>query len=446
MKNKTYLISNFKFNPINNNNNELTIKSIFNVNSNNGILTSELNTDNIFKLFFNEDEISNIELLNQSIIHSLKQIIPYSYFCNENNNPLERLFALTINNELYELNYQTFIFNEIYNFSITPKIILHNNFLYFFDLDDNCLVIQNSNLAQIEKIPTISNFIEYDDKIFFTYEKYPNIFFESEKTEIIHLSTNHEQYTNYKINNEDGIILKIFIIKNKIYILTQYSIYHFDENKKSINKITSTNLYIFKTTICQIDNTLIFLTPTGFYLFDGVDLTHLSLNYLNFSNSANLICFNRNLFIYDENNADFVHKFNFKTSSFTPIKIIGLQNIFLIQTINNYSLCANIYDGLTYKNVSLYENKENSLQQEIVFNPFTFNSTFDKTIKNIFINSDGDFEFIISSNHNTERTYKIQNNTQLNNIDIYGSVFNFKIISSSNFKLNSILILLEEDS
>ena len=181
-------------------------------------------------------------------------------------------------------------------------------------------------------------------------------------------------------------------------------------------------------------------------MFDGIDLSHLNLNYFNFSNSANLICFNRNLYVYDKNNAEFVYKFNLKISSFTPIKIEGLQNLFLIHTINNYSLCANIYDGFTYKNISFYENKNNPLQQEVIFNTFTFNSTFNKIIKNIFIDSNGDFEFIISSNHNTERIYKIKNNTQLNNIDIHGSIFNFKITSSSYFKLNSILILLEEDS
>ena len=46
------------------------------------------------------------------------------------------------------------------------------------------------------------------------------------------ISLNIEQYEQLKTNVSDGEVLKIVCIKNKIFIITRYSIYKYDEELK----------------------------------------------------------------------------------------------------------------------------------------------------------------------------------------------------------------------
>lgn len=445
MKTKTLLFSNFKFYQNSGEDNKLNTEEVYNVNQDNNCINTEISSKDVLQSFFEVSELADLYNKNETTISSFKQIIPYNFY-DENINRIDiRLFALSTNNDLHELNRVTNIFEKKYTFQDTPNIILSENILYFLDIN-NSIIIKNSNVLQIERIPKIRSFLHSNNKTYFCCENFPNYIFETEKCNILNISNNTEQYQKYSINIEYGEVLKIIHIKNKIYAITQYAILKLDSENNNFTSIIDCKLELYKNSLKLIDDKLILYSSNGLYYFDGVDLSHIITPHLKFDKNANIISFNRNLYIFNPYLTNIILKYDINNKTITQLKIDNLLNLYIIKCFNTYNLCASVINNNICNNITLYNNEaEEYLGQKISFSPNTLGSTENKTIETIIIKSTGCFNLKIKSDI-TNISFKIENNTTIKNLCLNGSYFIFEISSLENFSLKSILISYEENS
>ena len=199
MKSKTILFSNFKYDYLNKNENinTLPIEEISNLKTDNGYIESELSTKEFLYELFNENEISILKEQNSEIINNTIKFIPYEFF-NENTNKINsRLFCITQENKLFELNFESLNFEEKYIFSDLKNDVIYNNILYLFDSENKCIVIEDNNILTIENIPYINSFVSDDDNLYFSIDNIPNKIFISDcKNLNKHRTIFNHQYPN----------------------------------------------------------------------------------------------------------------------------------------------------------------------------------------------------------------------------------------------------------
>lgn len=410
-----------------------------NVNLNNGIISSEITQGDILLNFLSESKLELITENNNEIINKFIQIIPYEYF--DNTNKITKLRLLAIDNEfnLYELNTTNYAFTQNHKFNKFPNIIESKSVLYFFD-ENNCVIFEENNLMQIENLPKILSFTEFENQLFFITSESPYNIYQCEETELKNLSNNLEQYQSYSLNFEDGYALNVSVINNKLFVLSQYAIHKLDLENCKLLKQNEPKISIYPNTIERLDDEVIFYSSNGLYSFDGNDTEKLSSNYLNLEKSAKSLCFNQNYYIKSSIYDNFLYKFDFESKIFSPLKFDKIVNFGVIKTSKIYNLfVCNLKDNI-YKNITLCNNSSNFYNEQFVkFKPTLFGSTKLKQVENIHIKCEGEFTLKIKSNI-TEKSASISNSTSLNNLLIFGNIFDIEITSTSFFKIKSILI------
>ena len=445
MKSKTILFSNFKYDYLNKNENinTLPIEEISNLKTDNGYIESELSSKELIYELFNENEISTLKEQNREIINNTIKFIPYEFF-NENTNKINsRLFCITQENKLFELNFESLNFEEKYIFSDLKNDVIYNNILYLFDSENKCIVIENNNILTIENIPYINSFISNDDNLYFSIDNIPNKIFISDCKNLKDISTNFEQYSTINIPIEYGMILKVINVKNNIFIITQYAILKIDKTKNVVQKQNFINSLIFKNSIIQFDDSILFYCENGLYIFDGTDIKQIFNNFLNLSKNAIFVNFNHKLYILSLDFKNIIYTYNINTNQISFIKINDIDNIYKINSYSNHCFCVCHKEENSFKTISLYSNNSNSLTQRLKFKPIFLDSNSLKQIQSLYINSTGEFELKISSDI-TSQIFNISNITQFKNLTLNGNYFIFEIHSSSKFKLNSIMITFSE--
>lgn len=443
MKTKSQFYSNFKYNPSNkiNNQNNLSINDLFNISTENETIKScGFQSDLIQNLF--TPEISNtITQNNKEIIDSIIIITIYEYFNEINQGFEKRVFALSENFNLYELDYSSCIFTSIYSFTSKPKIIESNNILYYFDSNENCLLIENNNIPIIEKLPKIKSFTTDSTNIYFTLENQSNILYIDKIFQLKDLSVNTEQYDFISIPVEDGLIENIFYIKDKIFILTKYSIYKYDSDNKILIKQNDLNLSVYKNSSTLIDDNIIFYTSNGLYSFDGIDIKQIFSNCLNFTKNANFIYFNHKLYIFDVEFKNILFEYNLNKNTITKYKIDNFVNFYIIKNNSCYNLVINC--KAENKNQLSIFNDVSTInkypKQYVKFIPTFLNSNSIKQINKLYVNSRGIFQIKISSEI-TSTTCFVSDEKQIQSLCLDGIVFYIEIFSDSDFELNSFLI------
>lgn len=446
MKTKTLNYFNFKLNPSNNfNTDQLVLDNLFNLNTDQGYLQSELSIEDAFEVLLNNTDLANtIKNLNQEILAQTTRFIPYQFISDTNNKAFTRFFVLTANYKLYELDYDTNIFLEIYEFSSNPNIIFSEDILYFLESSGNCLIIENINNNLVEYLPQISTFVYSSKNLFFSTLSNPYIVYKSDICKLKDLSQNLNQYDKIKINTEDGEVLNVTKIKDTIFIFTKYSIFKYEEDDDALIKLFDLHMEIYKNSINKLDDEIIFYSSTGLYKFDGNNSDNIVNDYLKIDKNANFICFNQNLYIKPSNCTDFIFKFNFIDNYFYPIKIENIRSFYLIKNNDCYNIYLSVFKDERFFNIALYGNN-NYLKplQRAVFKSTNFKTIYPKIIKDISIKNEGKFTLFIDS-ETSHSKYEICNNSELKNLGLSGVNFEIKIISYSNFKLNSLSFTIDE--
>lgn len=439
MKSQHTYISNFKFSPTETTNDNLQIDYFENINLNNGIISSEITQDDILLSFLSETKYNLVSENNSEIINKFIQIIPYEYFDNSNTITKFRLLAIDNEFNLYELSTTNYTFAQKHKFNEFPNIIESKSVLYFFD-KSNCAIIEENNLMQIESLPKILSFTEFENQLFFITSERPYNIYQCEETELKNLSNYLEQYQSYSLNFEDGYALNISVINNKLFVFSQYAIHKLDLENSKLLKQNEPKISIYPNTIERLDDEVVFYSSNGLYSFDGSDTEKLSSNFLNLEKSAKSLCFNQNYYIKSSVYDKFLYKFNFESKNFFPLKFDKLVNFGIIKTSKIYNLFVCNFTDETYKNITLYNNSSKVSHVQLVkFKPTLFGSTKLKQIENIHIKCEGEFTLKIKSNI-TEKCATISNSTSIKNLLISGNIFDIEITSTSFFKIKSILI------
>lgn len=439
MKKKFQFYSNFKhrFNEKLDSFKDLVVDDLFNINLDNDFIESEYSNVNLFDYFYNETESNTIKLNNKDIIEKSLIITPYEFFDEIENIKTTRLFLLDISNQLFELNKDTALFEFKHSFSTKPRLIFSKNCLYYFDSNNTALVIENKNLPSVENIPHINSFTNDKTYLYFTVEDIPNKVFITELCELKNLSNHLEQYTTLSTTVEDGAVYKVLNLKNKIYIFTQYSILKLEENQ--LLKQNNFDLLIYKNSIKQIDDYIIFYSSDGLYLFDTIDINQVFDNCLNIDKNADFLYFNHKLYILSSNFENVVFKINLNNTSISKLKFQNLSSFYKIKNYSSYCLSIKNNNQLEILNTPTISTEQNYPEQKIIFKPTFFNSNSLKQINNVFINSDGEFQLkVISDIANT--TLNFSNSTKFISTAINGNYFIFEIFSKSKFSIKSILV------
>lgn len=445
MKNKSIYFANFnyQYTNINENINNLSIENISNVNTNNGFVQSELSANSFLDEIFNEEK-ANFIFDSNYMISKVKKFTVYEYFNEINNKKETRLFAITIDDILFELNNETLIFEEKYKFLKLKNEVIFNNILYFFDTDNKCVVIEENNILSVENIPQISSFAFYESKLYFSIDSTPNKIYISENKNLKDISLNLEQYSEIIIPIECGAVCKIANIKNQIYIVTQYSIYKLNKSENTIQKQNNINSQIFIKSVIQYDDSILFYSKNGLFVFDGTDIKQIFNNYLNIDKNANFVSYNSKLYIFTSNFENIINVYDLQLNQFIFICINNIKNIYTINTYSSYIFCVCYEEENILKNISLYNSfSKINFPQTIKFKPIFFTSNNLKQIQSIILDSTGEFLLKIHSDISSS-TFNIPNATQLSNLTLNGSYFIFEIYSKSAFKLNSILLTYSE--
>lgn len=446
MKTKTLFFSNFKFNQTNNfNENELTIENLSNANTNFGYISSEFSfIDTIETLINDKEKLQTIYNFNENILQKTIKIIPYQFISDLDNEFYSRIFLLTSEYNLYELNNETNLFEFRVAFNENPNIIFSEDVLYFLKKSGECVIFVNINSSQTESLPKLKTFTKNSKELFFTTNDYPYFIFKSELCQIKNLSSNLEQYERIKVNIEDGAILKIVRHKDNVFIFTKYSIFKYDEDKEQLIKLCNLKLEIFENTISSLDDEFVFFASSGLYKFDGTDCEKIINNYLNFSKNANSFFFNQNLYIISPNHPNFLYKFNFEDKYFYPLQIFNLVDFYIIKDNDNYSLCVSAKKQDSFINITLSSNGNGMYPLQIAkFKPSNLKTISNKILRNIFVRGEGKFTLKIQSEISSA-VFNINGETKLHNICLSGNCFEFEINANSYFKLKSIAIEFEE--
>ncbi len=441
MKTLVKYISNFKFNN-NASDDNLQIEYFENINLDNGEITSELKQGDLFYDLFGEVISNQIKNINNELLNKTIEIIPYEYFDEIINNKILRLFILTNNYELYELDNESYLFKVIHQFTNKPNIIFNKSNLYYFDKNE-CMIVDLSNLVLIENLPQINSYVEYNNQLFFTTDAPFNIF-QCEEIEFKNLSNNLNIYNNYKTNLENGEILKVILLKNKLYAITEYTILKYDSDYDKFIKQNDLKLCIYKNTIEIIDNKVLFYTTNGLYSFDGNNIELTSNSLLDINKNAKSVCFNQNYYIFSPNHVNFLYKFNLQNNYLIPLKLNNIKNFYVISSNSIYNLCICQLIENTYKNITLYNLNSNSfIKQQLAFKSSFFGSAKTKQIKNIILKSEGEFLFTIKSDI-SETCFYVSSPTSFRNLSLNGNIFTIEISTQNYFKLKSILIEYSE--
>ena len=437
MKTKSNLFFNFKYS-LNNSyeQNELCVNKLVNTKLDGLKISTDVFCSEILSNYFDALTVTTIKNNNSALLEKFVRFVPYEYFDEGQCKYILRFFALSDTHTLYELNMQTLIFSFAFIFLTKPRIFESKSVVYFSD-NENTIKIENANVVTTCSMPHIKTFLFDESYLYFSVYDNPEKIYFCQENELKDLSANLQQYDYKKTDNEDGEILKIVNLKNKIYIFTKYSILRYDIIDKKISKVLGINFLIYDNSIQTIKDYIIFCSSSGLYYFDGNDIKKIS-NYNFKPNGFKSICFN-DCYYCSESSAESILKFNPDSNCFSEIKFNSIVDFYAIKTYSCYNFALCLYAENKYENITIYNTEfANNIDQLVKFKTLILGSGAQKQIQDLYVKATGNFTLHIKSDTEDIRL-NISGVTTIRNIHICGVCFDFEIESNSQFCLESIL-------
>lgn len=428
--------------------NELVPNKYYNIDLNTNTISPAEDFSNYYEKIFSKDEYIFMKNNYKSILDNILNFQIYEYYDTFSNSYKVRYFF--IDNTYNLLEYSNKVFNNfnIPNFTQIPLIINNDNNIYFYCNEFLCY-ISGENAPIISTTSTlISNYVNFKNELFFTNTNDKYTIYITPKTNLENIYSDLSLYTKLTTNPNNGEILKLANIKNKLYIFQEYNISYIEINAKNYNLIDIFNIdcKIIKESISKNESYIYFQTTNGVYIFDGNDIEkiHATL-FQNIKPSNNDIglTYNNAYFLkttYSDNisSYDIIIKI---TNNQIPViyKPGNIENLFLFKTHSHYDLIIK-----NQNSEFLFFNKNLSCKKEkyLKFNKITFNSSIKKYISKISILGTGKYIIKILSDI-SNKNFSLENNSHLTNINIPGSVFEFEIFSNLDFEIESIFITLD---
>ena len=433
--------------------NELKISSISNLTIQNNVIEPLSGFEDFFLKIFNGEDYIDFKYNNENFINTIIFIYTYDYFDAETSSYKSRIFVVNNTFSLFELNIETKNFQSLQiTFNKLPTFLTFNNKLYIFSSNDNLLLFEQSNELPLTilSLPKITKILDYNHQYFFLVNNDKNyLYIASDNFEIEDLPTMYNEYEKVKINSMYGEIIDIVVYKNYIYIVQQYGIAKFSivSNIYRLQYSCAINSKIIKNTIQTIDDYLIFLTTSGLYIFDGNDTKEIFHEFTKLikCDEFKSLSYNNNYYLLTKMLIDdiletVILEFNIEKENCNIYNIGQVNDIYLLKTINNYSLLALTSNNNKYKILRLAKNKLIDKHKIIRFNKFIINDYEKKTIKKFKISGIGNYNITLTSDLD-EYYLSINGSKSFENLGFTGHVFELTIESDESFMINSIYIL-----
>lgn len=433
--------------------NNLTIKSIYNLTTKNNFIEPTQDICLLVKQVIPESKYDEFLLNNLSFLSEVITIDSYEYFDNTSNLFKLRLFAITNNFYLYEYNEALNLFvTTNLKFLSKPKIFHKDNCLYFYSTNDMLVTIENNNLYHLPKPANIASYYVFDNNIYFLIENQNFKVYYTESTQLYNIPSNLNNCYTLDLNPEDGKILKLVSINEKLYIVQQYKIskINIKQNSVYVSEVLNTHSKINQDTICELNENIIFCSDHSIYIFDGNDTQEVFNNIANDLDfkSSQCVTFNNKYYmktkiLVNMNYEPVLIEFNIDRNFCEIYKIDKLNNIYVLKSPNFYLLCLctkndNIWDILT-----LNPTRTSTHEKYIKFNNISFDNSNLKYLKSIRFKSFGKFNITITSEYNS-LTFSANDCFELNNISLEGHSFDIEIKSIDTFFIESIFIEILE--
>lgn len=443
-----YLFSNFE-NKIGNTyttKNSLNINEIYNLTTNNKIIEPLRGFSDLLKDILKTEKYNLFFDINPDLKDKIFKIIPYTYINNLNKFE-NRLFILTEEFLLLEINLSNLTVKSFnIKFKINPTVLIFNNCLYIYSIDDAFILISNNNNPTFVIPPiNLKTIAKFNNNLLFSLSEKPFSVYVAEVENLIDIDTFNLPYNLIQLNQDDGYILKIINYKNNIYVIQQYGVSKLviSNGEYQIVSNCSIKSSIFDNTIELIDDYVIFLTSSGLYIFDGNDLKQIFDSTTNkFADTEHKsICFNNLYYLktkmFIKNIAtSVVIEFNIQTNSCNIYKINNISDIYLVKTINDYKLAISINDGNKCE-VLFLDNHRFAVEKYIKFSKITFDDKPIKTLNDIKIQGFGNYTITITSDMQFF-TDDICDSKHIKNIGLKGQIFEIEISSDSAFIVESL--------
>ncbi len=449
---KNFIFNNFTFTEPQNN--KLKIANHSNIALKQNYITSCFGVANLFEKLFDETTYQILKEKYHDFFNSIIRIINYNYYYSSTFEPNNRLFVLTKDLKLYEFLFSsnTFTYLNI-QFEEFPSIIVENNTL-FFHKNDNTSVLIEMNSIPVTVLNTfyISSFELYRGKLFFINKKLPYTLFFTHSQDLYTISSNLNFYNKFKFNPSFGKLLKLIYYKNKMYLFQQYKISCCSalvSDTIYFNESVALNNKIIDNTIFHINDNIAFLTTSGFFCFDGIDLVQMFEDITDkivLSDNIKAVVYENEYYLkcaLKENpSKNILIKFNVENEQTEIFSDYVINDIYDLKLNDKYLLCINTNDS-NNSNLVIDKNNISKNLKTITFEKTNFNICSFKQIQDIKILGEGEYIVQIKSDIHSNK-FKIYANTAACNLNIKGNVFEVSICSKDDFKINSLIINILE--
>lgn len=429
--------------------NSLTIRSIYNLTTKNNFIEPTQDVYPLTKRLITKSKYNEFLSNNLSFLNEVAILQSYEYFDNSSNLFKLRLFAITKDLYLFEYNETLNLFvTTNLKFLSKPKIFHKDNCLYFYSTNDMLITIENSNLYHLSNPANITDYYVFDNNIYFLIENQNFKVYYTESTQLYNIPSNLNNSYSLDLNPEDGKVLKLVSINEKLYIVQQYKILKINKKQDNcyISDVLNLNSKVKQDTICSLNENIVFCSEYNIFVFDGNDIHEIFNNIVNDLDFKTVQCvaFNNKYYmktkiLVNMNYESVLIEFNIDSNSCEIYKIDNLDNIYVLKSPNIYliGLCTNT-DNI--RNVlTLNPARTSTHDKYIKFNNITFDNNNLKFLKSIRFKSFGKFKLTISSEYNS-LTFYIGDNFEINNISLEGHSFDIEIESIDTFYIESIYI------
>ncbi len=448
-----YLYSNFKtkFLKESVSKNSLTINNIYNLTTQNNIIEPICDFSNFLDECLDNETLNTLKLNYSSIFYNLFKVCVYEFHDSMLNLTTKRIFIIDTNYMLYEIDISSKTLTDYnFQFSSKPNILIKNNRLYIYSYNDLFLMVKEDSFPIV--ITDVINLVSIEDfnnlTIFNCIENKFSIYC-TEKTELVNLESNINNYNEIKLSPENGEVFKIVIYKNNLFVIQKYAISKIiiSDDDYQIQQLCNIKSSIDANTIELIDDYIVFLTSNGLYIFDGNDskqifknettkLIHLNNKSVTYNNKYYLLA---DYFINNISEKVLL-EFDIENENCVFYKAGNFEDIYLIQTLSTYKLITLIHDEDDVFHTKFLNNKSITQNRKYIkFNKLTFDETPVKVLSEIKIISYGKFYITISSEIQSS-TFEINGLSYIKNIGIKGQAFEIEIFSDSTFEIESIYL------
>jgi len=392
---KNYLFSNFKteYSTQNLQKNELTLDKFYNIKFDKGVIKSASDfRDYFINKFDNLTEYNLFFNKNEEILRKIIYLAVYNFNNEETKIKDERYFLICEDLSLYEINFSDYLITDLnIKFDTFPTVFYKDGYLYFYDNSGVYICDCDNEIQFYSDVLKPKCYAEQDDNFYFIIEDFVTVVFISEKTKLINLNPNIDIYDKIELDYKNGKILKLIVMKNKLYIFQQYKISVYDvyaSRNQIISECELTSKIINNTIFC-INDYIVFLTTNGLMLFDGNNL-ELAFNDIcadvnfNYEKMFSFV-FNEKYYLSAEIKYNDSYKLGLFSFDFEREDLIcyvldkTINDYEIIKTDNEYSLILFCENDLG-KSVLIQTSDPSQSLKTISFNKIYFDTSDNKQI------------------------------------------------------------------